>query len=72
MLRLDSEDASQLSSADQESLLSVIAEQLPAHDVVILSDYSKGIVSLSFMDRLRELARRLPTSGYGFDRSQAE
>ena len=49
MLRLDSEDASPLSSADQEALLSVITEQLPAHDVVILSDYSKGIVSLSSM-----------------------
>ena len=55
MLRLDSEDASPLSSGDQEALLSVIAEQLPAHDVVILSDYSKGIVSLSFMSRLRGL-----------------
>ena len=68
MLRLDSEDASPLSSADQEALLSVITEQLPAHDVVILSDYSKGIVSLSFMSRLRGL----PASGEGLDRSQAE
>ena len=42
MLRLDSEDASPLASADQEALLSVITEQLPAHDVVILSDYGKG------------------------------
>ena len=66
MLRLDSEDASPLSSGDQEALLSVIAEQLPAHDVVILSDYSKGIVSLSFMSRLRG-----PASGEGLDRSQA-
>lgn len=60
MLRLDSEDASQLSSADQEALLSIITEQLPAHDVVILSDYSKGIVSLSFMSRLRGLLAASP------------
>ena len=60
MLRLDSEDASLLSSADQEALLSVITEQLPAHDVVILSDYSKGIVSLSFMSRLRGLLAASP------------
>ena len=60
MLRLDSEDASPLSSADQEALLSVITEQLPAHDVVILSDYSKGIVSLSFMSRLRGLLATSP------------
>ena len=60
MLRLDSEDASPLSSADQEALLSVITEQLPAHDVVILSDYSKGIVSLSFMSRLRGLLAASP------------
>ena len=59
-LRLDSEDASPLSSADQEALLSVITEQLPAHDVVILSDYSKGIVSLSFMSRLRGLLATSP------------
>ena len=57
MLRLDSEDASPLSSADQEALLSVITEQLPAHDVVILSAWT---------------ARRQPASGEGFDRSQAE
>lgn len=72
MLRLDSEDASLLSSADQEALLSVITEQLPAHDVVILSDYSKGIVSLSFMSRLRGTARRQSASGEGLDRSKAE
>lgn len=60
MLRLDSEDASPLSSADQEALLSVITEQLPAHDVVILSDYSKGIDSLSFMSRLRGLLAASP------------
>ena len=47
-------------SADQEALLSVITEQLPAHDVVILSDYSKGIVSLSFMSRLRGLLATSP------------
>ena len=35
-------------------------DQLPAHDVVILSDYSKGIVSLSFMSRLRGLLAASP------------
>ena len=69
MLRLDSEDASPLSSADQEALLSVITEQLPAHDVVILSDYSKGIV---VHVPLAWTARRQPASGEGLDRSQAE
>lgn len=60
MLCLDSEDASPLSSADQEALLSVITEQLPAYDMAILSDYSKGIVSLSFMSRLRGLLAASP------------
>lgn len=55
MLRLDREDASLLSPGDQESVLAAIAGQLPSHDVAILSDYSKGIVSVPFMARLRGL-----------------
>ena len=55
MLRLDQEDASLFSSEEQEAVLSVVAARLAEHEVLILSDYSKGLVSSGFMARLRDL-----------------
>ena len=60
MLRLDQEDASPFSDDEQEAVLSVVAAQLPDHEVVILSDYSKGLVSAAFMDRFRALLASCP------------
>lgn len=55
MLRLDQEDARPFSPAEQEAVLAVLAVELADHDVVILSDYNKGLVSASFMARFRAL-----------------
>lgn len=55
MLRLDQEDARPFSAAEQEAVLAVLAAELAVHDVVILSDYSKGLVSAPFMARFRAL-----------------
>ena len=61
MLRLDSEDASPLSSADQEALLSVITVRLQ-------QGHRLSVVHVP----LAWTARRQPASGEGLDRSQAE
>lgn len=55
MLRLDQEDARPFSAAEQEAVLAVLAAELADHDVVILSDYNKGLVSAPFMARFRAL-----------------
>lgn len=55
MLRLDQEDARPFSPAEQEAVLAVLAVELADHDVVILSDYNKGLVSAPFMARFRTL-----------------
>lgn len=55
MLRLDQEDARPFSAAEQEAVLDVLAVELADHDVVILSDYNKGLVSAPFMARFRAL-----------------
>lgn len=55
MLRLDQEDARPFSAAEQEAVLDVLAAELADHDVVILSDYNKGLVSAPFMARFRAL-----------------
>lgn len=55
MLRLDQEDARPFSAAEQEAVLDVLTAELADHDVVILSDYNKGLVSAPFMARFRAL-----------------
>lgn len=52
MLRLDYENASPLSDTDLDRLFAIITPQLPEHGLIILSDYSKGMVSAAFMRRL--------------------
>lgn len=60
MLRLDREDASPLPEGPLRSVLSRFDRMLDEHDVIILSDYNKGLVSPSFMDHVR---RRLAAAG---------
>lgn len=60
MLRLDQEDARPFSLKEQEAILAVLSAELPFHDVVILSDYSKGLVSASFMVRFRAVLAACP------------
>lgn len=55
MLRLDHEDTSPLCDADQDALLASLSKHLAGHDVLVLSDYAKGLVSPRFMEALRHL-----------------
>lgn len=60
MLRLDQENSSDFSQQELDMILPVIASELGQHDVVILSDYSKGLVTSLFMTGLYSLLRALP------------
>lgn len=60
MLRLDREDASPLPEGPLRRVLSRFDSMLDEHDIIILSDYNKGLVSPVFMDHVR---LRLQTAG---------
>ncbi|MEG1610864.1 MAG: PfkB family carbohydrate kinase, partial [Bilophila sp.] len=60
MLRLDYENTAQLAEADLERVFEVIASELVEHELLILSDYSKGLVSAAFMRRLAEVIAGCP------------
>ena len=55
MLRLDQEDSNPLEPKDQTRLLDLVDKQIKEHDVVIVSDYNKGLVSRDFMLELRAM-----------------
>lgn len=55
MLRLDKEQTLSLNTEERKHLLNLIATELKEPDVIIISDYSKGIVSSSFMTELKQL-----------------
>ena len=54
MLRLDQEDASPFTNAELDLIFPVLEAELARHEIVILSDYSKGLVSERFMMRLQD------------------
>jgi len=60
MLRLDREQPCPLNSDEERLLLDRLAPLAEAHEVLILSDYDKGLVSEPFMNSLRTLLRSLP------------
>lgn len=45
MLRIDHEECSPLSEKEMSSFLSLLEEHLPTYDVLILSDYGKGLIT---------------------------
>lgn len=60
MLRLDREDASPLPEEALRVVLSRFDDMIEEHDIIILSDYAKGIVSPAFMAHVQrriELAK---------------
>lgn len=59
MLRLDREHTAPLDSTALDAVFRRLDEVLEQHAVVILSDYSKGLVSPLFMERLRHRLRGL-------------
>lgn len=58
LLRVDWEDATALPEAAETSLLEVVAARIGACDVVILSDYAKGVVTARVAAEVIALARR--------------
>lgn len=54
MLRLDREETGPITSRKLDDLFNFLEEKIPAHDVIILSDYNKGVVSAQLMNHLRD------------------
>jgi len=55
--RLDNEDIAEISADEFDRLLSDIRENISEHDVLIISDYGKGLVSARFAQELISLGR---------------
>lgn len=60
VVRIDHENCTPLKPAELDQLFAAIDAELPNYEVVILSDYGKGIVSPLFMDMLLQ---RLANAG---------
>lgn len=60
MLRLDHECTDALTPSELSLLLQVIRAEAADHDVLILSDYAKGLINAAFTDGLTALIASLP------------
>jgi rfaE bifunctional protein kinase chain/domain len=60
VVRVDHEQTKELGQEEYEALFAILEEELPRHRTVILSDYGKGLVSKSFMDRFLDCVSRCP------------
>lgn len=58
MIRLDREDSSTVDSEEYKNLLAILAPLLPQYDVVVVSDYGKGLVTPALLDDIRRLGAR--------------
>jgi len=58
IVRADRESSDDLSPALEDALIAVIREALPACQVLVLSDYQKGVVTPRLMKNTLALARR--------------
>ncbi len=58
MLRLDSERLGERSPDDYARLIDIVMARLPDSDVLVLSDYAKGVFSQKVCQRLIQAARR--------------
>lgn len=57
LLRADREDATPLTPELEEALLAVVSQEIAGCDVVVLSDYAKGVLTKNVLARTIELAR---------------
>lgn len=57
MLRVDSEMRDAITAEQEELLLTSLARRLPLFDVVLISDYSKGVCTRGLLSKLIEAAR---------------
>jgi D-beta-D-heptose 7-phosphate kinase/D-beta-D-heptose 1-phosphate adenosyltransferase len=59
LLRVDDEDASPMSAALEDKLLSLLAKTLPDYGLLLLSDYAKGVLSERVVRESIALANKL-------------
>ena len=59
MLRADWETAAPVSGAVEQALIDSILPQLPSADIVLLSDYAKGVLTARVIRNVIDAARRL-------------
>lgn len=59
ILRVDLEDSVALSADEEERLLIRILPLVPAHDVVVLSDYAKGVLTKRLVESVIGACKRL-------------
>jgi D-beta-D-heptose 7-phosphate kinase/D-beta-D-heptose 1-phosphate adenosyltransferase len=59
MLRADWEQASPASAAIEQKLIDTILPQLPRADIVLLSDYAKGVLTARVLRNVIDAARKL-------------
>jgi D-beta-D-heptose 7-phosphate kinase/D-beta-D-heptose 1-phosphate adenosyltransferase len=57
VVRFDREDKEKLSGRALKSLLTYIEEAVPEHDVIVVSDYKKGVVSAHVMKAVLKASR---------------
>lgn len=62
MIRLDQESQSPTTAEEYAALLAVLEPLVPEFEVVVVSDYGKGLVSAGLLDDIRRLGRN---SGHG-------
>ena len=58
LLRIDQEDTVMIGWEEEEALIQRLSPVLPKVEVVVLSDYGKGICSVRFCHRLMEICRQ--------------
>ena len=58
VLRLDVEDTDELSANDCKKLLSILEERISEFDLILLSDYLKGLLSYEFTQGVLQIAKR--------------
>lgn len=58
IMRLDQEKIMPMTSLEERELLAVLEKRIPRSDVVLLSDYAKGLFSQSFTNQLIELCHK--------------
>ena len=57
LLRIDYEDTKEFTE-HEENILSFISQKIKEIDMIIVSDYAKGVVTSSMMGKLKELCKR--------------
>lgn len=58
VLRLDDEDSSEIGTSDQDELLELLEKQIADFDIIIISDYMKGLLTVNLTQKIIRLAAK--------------